>query len=132
MITEIINQWDKNKDKLERYFKTTPQSEYATYLAIVEKIFEKVLIDKEYKLDRITVIDDGDYQGTQIFIIPEDVYQPCVEDYLITDTYYGSCSGCDTLQSIASYDYEIPTEEQVSQYMLLALHLIQKMKKLSE
>jgi hypothetical protein len=58
----------------------------------------------------MTVIDDGDYQGTQIFIIPTDTYQPSVKDYVMTDTYYGSCSGCDTLQAISGYDYALPTD----------------------
>lgn len=77
----------------------------------------------------MTVIDDGDYQGTQIFVIPLDTYQPNVTDYIVTNTYYGSCSGCDTLKSINSYDYdELPNEEQIEDYMQLALHLLQKCK----
>lgn len=75
----------------------------------------------------MTVIDNGDYQGTQIFLIPMETYQPSVEDYVYTNTYYGSCSGCDTLQAIQSYDYnELPNEEQIKDYMTLALHLLQK------
>ena len=83
-------------------------------------------------MDRITVIDDGNYQGTQIFIIPTNTYQPSVEDYVYTNTYYGSCSGCDTLQGISSYDGDEPSEEQIKDYMELALHLLQKCKMLKE
>ena len=75
----------------------------------------------------MTVIDNGDYQGTQIFIIPINTYQPGVDEYVYTHTYYGSCSGCDTLQAIQSWDGdELPNEEQVKDYMELALHLLQK------
>lgn len=79
----------------------------------------------------MTVIDNGEYQGTQIFLIPEETYQPSVDNYLVTHTYYGSCSGCDTLEGIRSYDKEKPTETQVKDYMTLALHLVQRLKKLS-
>jgi len=101
-----------------------------SYSDIVKQIFELVI--SGYDSKKITVIDDGDYQGTKIFIIPQDTYQPSIEDYLITDTYYGSCSGCDTLQGIIGYSDDPPTEEQVKDYMMLSLHLIQKLRKLSQ
>lgn len=133
MIQELINQWEENKHKLEEYFKTTNQSEYSgSYKNILIKIFEICIpnADDNYKFDvkKMTVIDDGNYQGTQIFIIPKNTYQPNIEDYVVTNTYYGSCSGCDTLQGICKYEDGIPTDKQVKEYMTLALHLVQKMK----
>ena len=80
----------------------------------------------------MTVIDNGDYQGTQIFLIPLDVYQPDVNQYVFTNTYYGSCSGCDTLQGILYRYYETPDENQIKDLMQLALHLLQKCKMLKE
>lgn len=141
MNLQIIERWEENKAKLEEYFKTTKQSEYSNYRDIVVKLFELVIVDvrnnysgtDSFDVSKITVIDDGEYQGTQIFLIPKDTYQPSVEDYIVTNTYYGSCSGCDTLQSISSYSYDdLPTEVQVVEYMTLALHLVQKMKFLSD
>lgn len=79
-----------------------------------------------FELNSITVIDNGDYQGTQIFMISLDVYQPDPENYIYTHTYYGSCSGCDTLLGISRYGDELPDENQVKEYMTLALHLLQK------
>ena len=135
MVKEIIKQWEENKYKLEEYLKTTKQSEYSDYKEIVKALFEHCIPKADeysgWNIEKMTVIDDGDYQGTQIFLIPKDTYQPSAEDYIVTDTYYGSCSGCDTLQSIASYDYELPTESQVKEYMTLALHLVQKLHWLS-
>jgi len=136
MIPEVIKQWDENKHKLEEYFRTTRQEEYSgSYKSILQKIIELVVTEKDeydsYDATNITVVDDGDYQGTQLFLIPTDSYQPSIEDYLITHTYYGSCSGCDTLQSISFGDDDLPTEEQVKEYMTLALHLVQKMKKIA-
>lgn len=134
MIKEIIERWEKNKHKLEKYFKETSQSEYSVYEKIVKKLFELVINDAKisYNTDQITLIDDGDYQGTLIFIIPKAVYQPSVDNYLMTSVSYGSCSGCDTLQAIndSGCSNKLPDEEQVKDYMLLALHLIQNMKKL--
>lgn len=132
MITELVKQWEENNNKLEDYFTNTKQEEYTDYEFIVRKIFE-LCIPKatdlyDWNLDKMTVIDDGDYQGTQIFIIPTDTYQPSVSDYVVTDTYYGSCSGCDTLQGICEYEDGLPTQEQVKEYMTLALHLVQKLK----
>lgn len=80
----------------------------------------------------MTVIDNGTYQGAQIFIIPEDVYSPTVGHYVMTNAYYGSCSICDTLLKISCYEDGLPTEEQVNGYMTLALHLVQKLKWLDE
>lgn len=135
MIQEIIKQWEENKYKLEEYFKETKQSEYSDYKEIVKALFYHCIPQADeysgWNLEKMTVIDDGDYQGTQIFIIPKDTYQPSAEDYIVTDTYYGSCSGCDTLQSISSYNYELPTDSQVKEYMTLALHLVQKLHWLS-
>ena len=133
MIPELIKQWEENKHKLEEYFATTNQEEYSrSYTRIVETIFKLCLKEADdyngFNLDALKVIDDGDYQGTMIFIIPKDTYQPTVGDYVMTDTYYGSCSGCDTLQAICSYGEGLPTDEQVKEYMTLALHLVQKLK----
>ena len=41
MVQEIVKQWDKNKHKLEDYFKTTEQREYCgSYEDILKKIIE--------------------------------------------------------------------------------------------
>lgn len=132
MIKEFIEKWDKYKNDLEDYFRYTEQIEYDEYEKIVKILFEKIINkDLKYDSERFDVedllkIDDGDYQGTQIFILHKGCYQPNVEEYVYTSTYYGSCSGCDTLQAISSYDRGLPDEEQVKDYMTLALHLLQK------
>lgn len=136
MIKEFVEKWDKYKKDLEDYFRSTKQAEYSTYEDIVKVLFEKVInrdIDYgEYDIENILVIDDGDYQGTQIFILHRNTYQPNIEEYVYTNTYYGSCSGCDTLQSIQSWYDELPSKNQVKDYMELALHLLQKCKFMNE
>lgn len=129
MIIEMVKQWEENKSKLEDWFKSTNSDEFS-YSSIVVKLFETCFED--FDIDKMTTIDDGNYQGTFIFIIPKNTYQPCVSEYVVTDTYYGSCSGCDTLESISGYSNELPSEGQVKDYMTLALHLVQKLKVLGE
>lgn len=128
MDKKIIENWENKKEKIREYFKNTRQEEYDTYEKIVKLLVKEIL--PEYDSENITVIDDGKYQGTQIFIIPKDIYQPDIEDYLFTHNYYGSCSGCDTLLSISEYDDGLPAEEQVNDYIQLCLNLIQKLKPL--
>ena len=130
MLQEITTQWEKNKYKLQAYFATITQDKYNTYHNIIVKIFELVLTDKKYALDKITIVGNDDYSGTAIFLIPEDVSGPGISEYLITHTYYGSCSGCDTLLGISRYDDVIPTQDQLKDYMRLSLHLIQNMRKI--
>ena len=134
MIKEFVEKWDKHKKDLENYFRTTPQIEYQDYIDIVKALFFEVINagnihgGNDFDINNIVVIDDGEYQGNQIFILHKNNYQPSVDDndYVYTNTYYGSCSGCDTLQSISGYTDGLPTEEQVKDYMQLALNLLQK------
>ena len=125
MDNKIIEKWENRKNKLKEWFEAneTPSS----YKEIFEKIIELIITEDErnkFNLEKIRVIDDGDYQGTQIFIAFLDTYQPSVEEYIMTSVYYGSCSGCDTLQSIR-YSSD---ENRVNDLMTLSLHMIQKMK----
>jgi len=129
MIKEFCLAWEKNKGNLEEYFRNTKQNEYDEYKTLVGLLFD-IVINPEFhnKFDtkNILNIDDGDYQGTEIFILHKNVYQQYVKDYVYTNTYYGSCSGCDTLLSIQEYGNGLPNESQVSDYMDLCLHLLQK------
>lgn len=132
MIKEFCLAWEKNKDKLEEYFRTTKQDEYDEYRTLVGLLFDIVVNPEigcesnKYDTENILKIDDGDYQGTEIFILHKNLYQPYIEDYVYTSTYYGSCSGCDTLLSISEYGDGLPDDSQVNDYMDLCLHLLQK------
>ena len=134
MIKEFVAAWDSNKDKLKEYIKTHKQEDYETYKdllimlisIVINPYFRDVLMENIWDTSRITTIDDGDYQGDQIFLVPKETYQPGIEDYFWTHQVYGSCSGCDLLLSISGYDYDLPTDVQVGGYMMLALHLLQR------
>lgn len=135
MIRKAVNQWNAHKNELREYFKTHKQIDYISYEDIFKLIVTIVLNaegenDMELDIDKLTVIDDGDYQGTQIFILPRKTYQPGEIDYYWSSDYYGSCSGCDTLMAIGEYSSGYPTDEQVDEYMTVCLHQIQRLRKL--
>ena len=131
MIKEFIQQWDERKHLLEEWLKENEPREYED---IYKKLFELVITKPNGYADdwdwkRFRVIDDGDYQGNLIFILCNDSYQPDLRDYNFTNVDYGSCSGCDTFQHIRDLSWEDKnTDEQIKQYMTLAMHMVQETK----
>jgi len=100
------------------------------YEELVKRVVAVVGEGNEYEedlpdVDRITVIDHGNYQGTLLFIVGAKGYQPST--YWAIYVSYGSCTGCDTFEAIKGYDDEAPTEEQVRDYWTLMLHMVQAM-----
>jgi hypothetical protein len=131
MIISFIEHYRKNEQNLREFFiKHHPED----YKQIVVKVIETIVKDlNEYDYllpdpTRVLQIDHGDYQGTLLFIIGAQGYQP--NDYWWVKISYGSCSGCDTLQRIKDDDWgsESVTTKQVDQYMTLALHILQGLK----
>ena len=133
MINEFVKAWDKNKGSLKNFLALQDQDDFS-YKFLVEAVIREVINHGEITLDEsaLTEIDNGDYQGTLLFVVPVDTYQPSVDQYYYTNVYYGSCSGCDTLQGIHNYDNGKPDEDQLKDYMSLCLHILQKFKKMGE
>ena len=134
MLNICKRKWDKNKDKLEKTLRENQSLNRCDYLYLVKTVVDVILNDetateefKNYNTERITEIDDGEYQGTLLYVIPKKTYQPSDYDYLMTSVGYGSCNVCDTLQAIQGYGIFPTTEEQYADYMNLCLHLIQNM-----
>lgn len=130
MIENFVHAWDANKDSLANWLRQINQKELS-YKEILRALLVKVInpfTGEKWNIERIHTVDDGGYQGCQIFIVPKDSYQPLPYEYLTTYQDYGSCSGCDLLESIRYYDGGLPSEEQVKEYMTLALHLLQRCK----
>ena len=136
MIRTFIDAWNTYKGELEEYLKITPQDQYDDYKLLVKLLFDRCINPylndiNETKfvtnIDSIDEIDNGDYQGCFIFILHKDTYQPSVYEHVYTHNYYGSCSGCDTLQGIRDYPYDsLPNEDQIHDYMLLLLNILQQ------
>lgn len=131
MITSFVDRFESGKEALRAKFASEAP---ASYEAIVTEVIS-VITDDEYEANspdpkRVHQIDDGDYQGTLLFVIAAKGYQP--SDYWYVKVGYGSCSGCDTLRAISGYSDEAPTKSQVDDYMTLALHVVQRIKKMGE
>ena len=126
MIEEFVKNWEAKKDLLrDKYSQEEPRS----YNDIVKDVVELVSDDECGKIrlnhEKITIIDDGDYQGTLLYIIPQACYQPSVYYSVFVD--YGSCSGCDTFEDICSGSDK---EQRVNDFMQLALHIVQDLKQI--
>ena len=130
MIKFCRDKWYENKDKLEAAIMADTNLNSCEYDYLVKLVVEYILNPSienswgQFDSDNITVIDNGDYQGTILFMIPRNTYQPSEYDYLLTYVNYGSCSGCDTLLSIQVWDDGLPTESQVQDFMTLCKDLV--------
>ena len=132
MIQTFIDRFLAKKPELEAIFSAAHPSDYKE---IVTNVIKLVTDEEEYgdfnpDPERVHQIDDGDYQGTLLFVVAAKGYQP--SDYWYVKVGYGSCSGCDTLESIKNYDDETPKPEQVKDYMTLALHVAEGLKKMGD
>lgn len=128
MIQTFVERWDRRKDEVRTELAAKHPSEYAD---VVRAVVKALRSDDDYDADipspeRIHLIDDGDYQGTLVFVIGSEGYQPST--YWFVKVAYGSCSGCDTLEAIRGYQHDTPTAAQVDDYMTLALHVVQGLK----
>lgn len=133
MDKNFVEQWNTRSGEIITIFQDHHPKTYAEIVRSVLGVL--TVVDRHgnaetFDVERLTKIDDGDYQGTLLFLCPIAVYQPGEDDYWYVPVSYGSCSGCDTLQAICAYEDNLPTEEQVRDYMTLALHIVQKIKKL--
>lgn len=132
MIKDFIERFEENKGLLrEDFARAHPEN----YLAIVKAVVNAVRAADEYEGDqpspeRIHEIDDGDYQGTLVYVIGAGGYQP--SDYWYVKVYYGSCSGCDTLEGIRDYGDGTPNAGQIDEYMTLATHILQGLKRMGD
>ena len=132
MIKYCVQKWNANKGKLENALKDNRKLNTCEYKYLVQLVVKYILNDgMEHSVfydtwddDHITVVDNGDWQGTLLFIIPLKTYQPQEYEYLMTFVNYGSCSCCDTLQAIQSYDDEKPTHGQLKDYMTLCKDIV--------
>jgi hypothetical protein len=134
MIRYCLDQWNANESKLRLAITRDSKINSCEYEHLVKLVVNHILnapsdkYDYKWQVDEIITIDNGSYQGTQLFVIPMDTYQPSEYEYLMTYVGYGSCSGCDTLLNIQNYDYDKPaTEKQVNYFMQLCKDILTNM-----
>jgi len=130
MIQEFVDRFMGAKPQLEALFR---QKHPEAYIDIVRAVVGVIADEGAWEspsAERIHEIDDGDYQGTLVFVIAAGGYQP--DAYWYVKVGYGSCSACDTLASIREYSDEPPTEQQAADYMTLALHVVQGLRRMAD
>jgi hypothetical protein len=134
LLKYCLKKWDENKKILEERLKKDTSLIDCEYVYLVKMVVECILNQgdevHEFDSENITVIDNGDYQGTQLFMIPMDSCQPEEYEYILTYVGYGSCSGCDTLQRIwEKSKRKTPTKLQLKDYMSLCKDIVANMVK---
>lgn len=132
MLKIIAEKWGTRQNLLREKLAQINISDL-NYLDLVKATFSTIYNEEEDYLSlnidvkKITEIDNGDYQGTLLYILPFSNYQPSETDYFMTYVYYGSCSCCDTLQHIKSlgdWEQEFPNEAQINDLMKLCEHIL--------
>jgi len=134
MDKDILKAWDENQEAVRAWISTVNNSEFS-YELLLENTLKIMFPEDEDGMpdsSRITKVDNGHYQGTLVFVIGGKGYQPAVEDHWYTSVGYGSCSGCDTLEGISHYSDELPSAAQIQDYWTLCLHMVQKMKRMTD
>lgn len=138
MIEAFTKRWfERNHMVREEFEKALPQDYTDIVKAVVTMLHDE---DERGSIDpmRIHEINDGAYQGTLVYVIGAAGYQPST--YWYVKVYYGSCSGCDTLQAILEGHWRCDTDEKkrawktdvIDQLMTLALHIVQGLKKMGD
>ena len=126
MIQKFVNRFMAAESVLREGFAAKHPDAYIDIVKAVVSVIGEEGAYGEPDATRIHQIDDGDYQGTLVFVIAAGVYQPW--EYWYVKVGYGSCSGCDTLEGIRGYHGGPVAKEQVDAYMTLALHIVQGFK----
>ena len=123
MLKICRDNWYKHKEKLEEKIKDDINKRW-TYEELFKLTVDTILEEKDLNTKNITLIKNGEYQGTLIFIIYDSYYQSSPWDYYMTYIYYGSCSVCDTLQRVYYDDLE---EEKLKDLMYICKNFIENM-----
>jgi hypothetical protein len=127
MLKIILSQWEKNKEELRKALSKRTDLDDLGYKDLVELTFKVVFNNDLFSncqyldLNSIHEINDGEWQGTLLYIIPFDTYEPSESEYLMTYVGYGSCSGCDTLQHIQCAD---DGEDKINNFMVLCKDIL--------
>ena len=131
MIKAFVKAWYANLHSMrEKFTAKHPDGYREVVRAVVEMLASASNDYDKPDPERIYEIDDGDYQGTLVYVIGGSGYQP--SRYWYVKVGYGSCSGCDTLERIRDYRDDQPDTNQVSGYMTLALHILQGLREMDD
>jgi hypothetical protein len=126
MIKYCLEKWDKNKQALEKALTCDKELMTCDYKHLVELVVKHILNDSQkvgdWNLENIVEIDNGNYQGTLLYVFHGCDYQPAEYDYLMTYVEYGSCSSCDILQRIQCFNDDIKVH--IKDFMTLCRDIV--------
>jgi hypothetical protein len=132
MLELFTNAWAKNENALKQEFLNIANAEMNTYkrqsfsykdllsfaLKNLFTVTEETCYDSPDP-ERVGEVCFGDYQGVNILVVGSQGYQPST--HWVTSVWYGSCSGCDALQS--AHEIQDP-EEWAQAHMRLVCTMI--------
>ena len=127
MIKFALNRWDENNKKLREVIANTPVEERKNwdYADLVYLVATTVY---EFELTHVHNIRYGgecNYQGTLVFLIPMDDSPFTEREWLMSYVGYGSCTVCDTLQSIQCDDGDPDSDiDAVDLYMNICRDIV--------
>lgn len=130
MLKYCIEKWEQNKKILEEVLSKNTTLNGCDYEYLVHMVVKYILNtnpredDIRFNDKKIVVVDHGDYQGCQLFVVPVDTYQPRHWEYIIGYQNYGSCSGCDILLGIQGFEDGAPNERQLKEYMAICKDIV--------
>jgi hypothetical protein len=125
MIKQLVERWETNREALVAWAVKSRPGPLETVTRIIEATTGEQYVDDWCPdPDRITVIDHGEYQGTQLFVVGAKGYQP--SRYWAVYYSYGSCSVCDAYQDAQ----ELPDDKRRVAYERLMLTIVQEMKEI--
>ena len=131
MIEAFTKAWFANLHTMREKFTAKHPDDYKEVVrAVVQMLADASDEYDKPDPERIHQIDDGDYQGTHVYVIACHGDRP--SRYWYVKVSYGSCSGCDTLEGIRGYRDGQPDADQVGEYMTLALHIVQGLREMGD
>lgn len=132
MLKYCVDKWFENCGKLETAIRQDENIKACDYRYLLQLVVINILNSganekNQFDETKITIADNGEYSGTQLFLIPRKTYTPGASDYLLTYVEYGSCTVCDTLEkvqySLYSQNGEV-TDAQLADFMLVCKDFI--------
>lgn len=128
LVKKFKDQWNKNKHKLEDYFRKTPLREYLTSEHILEKLLQIVI--HESNENEIIEGFEGERNCEYIFMINvyrKDQYR--YSGYIFTYMYTPpSPFYCSASVSNRYENDNLPTEKDIEMLMDTALNFVKRMK----
>lgn len=127
MIQQFVTAFENRKNWIRDQIAKGEGLSYQSILTIVVQAILDESDDDWYSPSpkNIASVDFGDYQGTTVFVIGQNSYQPTLHWYVLVG--YGSCSHCDRLQDIDK-TWDKTEEERLDQLVDLARSITQEIR----